>query len=79
MKTLVILLMVALAFALVVVCLLYVALVKANELNKRTCGKCDFCDKALNHCWMRGISVGTEDEACLSYREREGENEDTED
>ena len=46
-------------------------LVAVNEERKRTCGKCDFCDTDLQHCWMRGISVGTEDKACVTFRERE--------
>ena len=73
MKTLAILLFVALVLALVVVCLLYIALSKVNELNINTCGKCDFCDQALNHCWLRGISVGTEDKACITFQKREDE------
>lgn len=44
-----------------------------NEERKNTCGKCDFCDEALNHCWMRGISVGTEDEACVTFQKRDDE------
>lgn len=46
-------------------------LVIINEERKRTCGKCDFCDTDLQHCWMRGISVGTDDKACVTFRERE--------
>lgn len=42
-----------------------------NEERKNTCGKCDFCDEALNHCWMRGISVGTDDEACVTFQKKE--------
>ena len=38
---------------------------------KKTCGMCDFCDTSLNHCWLRGISVGTEDEACVTFLNRE--------
>ena len=75
MKTLAILLAVALVFALVVVCLLYIALSKVNELNINTCGKCDFCDLSLQHCWLRGIAVGLEDKACITFQKRE-EDED---
>lgn len=46
-------------------------LVVVNEERKRTCGKCDFCDTDLQHCWMRGISVGTDDKACVTFSERE--------
>ena len=45
-------------------------LVLINEERKDTCGKCDFRDPDLNHCWMRGISVGTEDRACVTFSKR---------
>lgn len=48
-------------------------LVAINEERKNTCGKCDFCDHDLNHCWMRGISVGTDDPACVTFSKREDE------
>lgn len=71
MKTLAILLVVALAFAAIVVAALFGVLGYINEERKNTCGKCDFCDTDLQHCWMRGISVGTDDKACVTFRQRE--------
>lgn len=71
MKIIAVLLVVALAFAIVVVFALYLVLRQINEDNRETCGKCDFCDDALQHCWMRGISVGTEDPACITFQKRE--------
>ena len=73
MKTIAILLLVALALAVVVVLALYLVLRQINEERKRTCGKCDFCDRDLNHCWMRDIPVGENDPACITYSEREHE------
>lgn len=61
------LLVVAIVFLLVI----FIALRHFNEETQKTCGKCDFCDTSLNHCWLRGISVGTEDEACVTFLNRE--------
>lgn len=73
MKMLAILLIVALALAVVVVLALYLVLRHINEERKATCGKCDFCDRDLNHCWMRDITVGENDPACITYCKREEE------
>lgn len=73
MKILFILLAVAVIFAVIVTGGLLLFLAVINEERKETCGKCDYCDTTLNHCWMRDISVGTEDKACLTFNKRENE------
>jgi len=75
MKTLGIIVLVAIAFAVMVVGALLGVLGYINEERKNTCGKCDFCDHDLDHCWMRGITVGREDKACVTFRKREYETE----
>lgn len=76
MKTLAILLVVALIFAIIVVAALYLILRAINEERKATCGKCDYYDTSLQHCWMRGITCGTRDKGCLTYHKREKDEED---
>lgn len=39
--------------------------------RNRKCGSCDFYCPLRHHCWMRWITVGPEDEACITYRKRE--------
>lgn len=65
----------AIFVALVVLVVIYVALCKVNEVKAKTCGKCDFYDSSLQHCWMRDIACGTEDDGCVTYKEREDERE----
>lgn len=44
-----------------------------NEERKKRCGKCGFYDPSLGHCWARGMTCGSDDEACIGYEEKEGE------
>ena len=67
MKTVVILLAVALVLALIVVCLLYVAFGQLNELNREDCGNCKFYDKTLHTCWPRFEERFPGDKACDFY------------
>lgn len=71
MKTLLLFLAGLIVFALIVIGGGILFLVKINEERKATCGKCDFCDQSLQHCWMRGISVGMDDPACVTYQKKD--------
>ena len=65
------------AIVIVFLVVIFVALNYIDKGIRKTCGMCDFCDTSLNHCWLRGISVGAEDEACVTFQNRE-ECNDTE-
>lgn len=73
MKALLLFLVGLVIFAIIVIGGGILFLVKINEERKATCGKCDFCDPTLQHCWMRGISVGTDDPACITFQKRDEE------
>lgn len=72
MKTVTLFIAGLLAFAVIVIGVGYLILRHINEVRKRTCGKCDFCDPSLHHCWMRGIAVDPEDKACSTLYYKRG-------
>lgn len=71
MKTLALVALVALVFAALMTGTILGILARINEERRKTCGRCDFCDQPLAHCWMRGIAVKEDDEACKDFQERD--------
>ena len=55
---------------------LFLALILINEERKAKCGKCDFYDHDLQHCWLRGITTGPEDEGCVGFNKSDNEHKD---
>lgn len=43
------------------------------RVRNRKCRNCDFYCSSWRHCWLRGLTVGPEDDACITFRKRDKE------
>lgn len=73
MKTLAILLVVALAFAAIVVAALFGVLGHINEETRKRCGNCLFYDRDLRICWHDTSKRGEYAKGCDRHVRKDGE------
>lgn len=73
MKTIAILLVVAIAFAAIVVAALYGVLGHLNEETRKRCGNCLFYDRDLRICWSDTARKGEYTKGCDRHVRKDGE------
>lgn len=52
-------------------CIIGVALFRAMLYERKRCEGCAFYDHALQYCWSKSIRVGTKDKACIGHKAKE--------